>query len=163
MEDHSIIDFKSDIMKRKKIINYTFLSLLVIIAAAFYIYKEYNRTHKDTAMAKADFTIPAPALVQEFEKNEGPSNAKYLDKVIKVEGMVKEMLRDDKGYLSIVLGDTVSMSSVRCSIDSLHTDETAIVKEGDIIAVKGVCTGFNTDEMLGSDVILVRSVVDNKK
>jgi tRNA_anti-like len=151
-------------MKRKKIIRYIVLPLLVVIAVvAFYIYKEYNRAHKDTAKLKPDYSIAAADLVKEFETNEQISNTKYWDKVIKVEGMVKDLTKDDRGFYSIVLGDTSVMSSVRCSIDSLHSNEAALVKKGTVIAVKGICSGFNADELLGSDVILVRSVVDSKK
>lgn len=58
-------------MKRKKIILYVFLSLLVIAGAVgFYIYKEYNRTHKDTAKLKPDYTVTATDLLKEFETNE---------------------------------------------------------------------------------------------
>jgi hypothetical protein len=150
-------------MKRKKIIRYVVLPLLLILSvAAFYIYKEYNRTHKDTAKLKPDYTISATELLKEFEANEQGSNKKYWDKIIKVEGMVKELAKDDKGFYSIVLGDTASMSSVRCNVDSVHSKEAAAVKQGSIIAVKGICSGFNADEMLGSDVILVRSVIDKK-
>jgi uncharacterized protein YyaL (SSP411 family) len=151
-------------MKRKKILKYIVLPLLLIIAAAaIYIYKEYNRTHKDTAKLKPDYTLAAPAFVKEFETDEQVSNKKYWNKIIRVEGVVKDLLKDDRGFYSIVLGDTASMSSVRCSIDSAHTSEAAAIQKGNTIAVKGICTGFNADEMLGSDVILVRSVVDNKK
>lgn len=150
-------------MKRKNIIRYIVLPLLVIIAAAaIYIYKEYNRTHKDTAKLKPDYTVTAAGLVQEFEADEPASNKKYWDKVIKVDGIVKEVIQDDKGFYSVVLGDTSSMSSVRCSIDSLHSKEATVVKKGSRTVIKGICSGFNADEMLGSDVILVRSVVDNK-
>lgn len=150
-------------MKRKKIIRYVVLPLLLILAAAaFYIYKEYNRTHKDTAKQKPEYAVSATELVKEFEVNEQMSNKKYWDKVIRVEGMVKELTKDENGFYSIILGDTASMSSVRCSVDSFHSKEAAAVKQGSIIAVKGICSGFNADEMLGSDVILVRSVVDKK-
>lgn len=151
-------------MKRKKIIRYLLLFLLLIIAAvALYIYKEYNRTHTDTARLKADYSLAATDLIKEFETNEQASNKKYWDKIIRVEGEVKEVVRDGKGFYSLVLGDTSSMSSVRCSIDSVHSQEAAAVIKGHKIAVKGICSGFNADEMLGSDVILVRSVVDLKK
>jgi hypothetical protein len=151
-------------MKRKKIIRNILLSLLVIIAAAaIYIYKEYNRTHKDTARVKADYSIAATDLIKEFDTDVQASNKKYWDKVIKVEGIVKEIVKDEKGFYSLAIGDTTSLSSVRCSIDSVHSKEAAVVKKGSIIAVKGICSGFNEDEMLGSDVILVRSVVDSKK
>ena len=151
-------------MKRKKIIRYIVLPLLLVLAAvAFYIYREYNRTHKDTAKLKPDYSIKATDLIREFETTEQTSNKKYWDKVLRVEGMVKELTRDVRGFYSIVLGDTASMSSVRCSVDSIHGTEAAAVQKGSIIAVKGICTGFNADELLGSDVILVRSVVDHKK
>lgn len=151
-------------MKRKKIIRYVLLSLLVIIAAiAVYIYKEYYRTHKDTAGLKADYSLAATDLIKEFETNEQASNKKYWDKVIRVEGTVKEIVKDDRGFYSLALGDTSSLSAVRCSMDSAHSKEAAAVQHGTVIAVKGICSGFKADEMLGSDVILVRSVVDTKK
>lgn len=151
-------------MKRKNLLRYIVLPLLLIIAAAaIYIYKEYNRTHKDTAKLKPDYLIVATDLLNEFESNQKASETKYWDKVIRVEGMVKEVIKDDKGFYTVVLGDTASMSSVRCSIDSVHNSEAAGVIRGRVIALKGICSGFNADEMLGSDVILVRSVVDLKK
>ncbi len=150
-------------MKRKKIIKYVLLSLLVVIAAAAaYIYKEYNRTHRDTAKLKADYNLPAATLIREFETDQQSANKKYWDKVINVQGQVKEFARDEKGFISLALGDTSSMSSVRCSIDSLHTKEAGSIKKGDQLAVKGICSGFNADELLGSDVILVRAVVNKK-
>jgi hypothetical protein len=137
--------------------------LLILAAVAIYIYKEYNRTHKDTSKLKPDYSIEAAQLVKEFEENEKATGTKYWDKIVKVDGLVKDVLKDDKGFYTVVLGDTASMSSVRCSIDSVHGNEAAQVQKGSIIAIKGICSGFNADEMLGSDVILVRSVVDSKK
>lgn len=63
--------------------------------------------------------------------------------------MVKEVIKDDKGFYTVVLGDTASMSSVRCAFDSVHNSEAA-GNSGRVIALKGICSGFNADEMLGS-------------
>ncbi len=151
-------------MKRKNIFRFIILPLLVILAAAAgYIYKEYNRTHKDTANLKPDYSVTATGLISEFETSEQASNKKYWDKVLRVEGVIKELNQDEKGFYSIVIGDTASMSAVRCTVDSIHSQEAAILKKGSTVAVKGICTGFNSDELLGSDVILVRTVVDKKK
>jgi len=150
-------------MKKKKIILYILFSFLIIIGAAtIYIYKEYNRSHKDTANLNADYSITATGLIKEFEIDEKSSNTKYWDKVLLVDGIVKEIVRDDKGFYTVALGDTSSLSAVRCNIDSIHSKEAASVKKGNSIAVKGICTGFNTDELIGSDVILVRSVINKK-
>ncbi|MFZ9387597.1 MAG: OB-fold protein [Chitinophagaceae bacterium] len=151
-------------MKRKKIIRYSLLLLLLVVsAAAFYIYREYNRTHTDTAKLRPDFSVSATSLISEFESNETGSNKKYWDKVLRVEGVVKEIARDEKGFYSVVLGDTAAMSAVRCSVDSQHHKEAAALQKGMTVAVKGICSGFNADELLGSDVILVRSVIDSKQ
>ena len=151
-------------MKRKKVIGYILLAVLLLSAVfAAYIYKEYNRTHEDTAAIRPDYSLTAVSLLKEFEMDEPASNKKYWDKVILVDGMVKNLAKDDRGRYSIILGDTASMSSVRCSMDSIHNNEVATVKKGNRLAMKGICTGFNADEMLGSDVILVRCAVYSKK
>ena len=109
-------------MKRKKIIRYTLLFLLVFgAAAAFYIYKEYNRKLKDTAKLKPDFTLTVKNLLDEFAANEKEAGEKNMDKVLRVEGNIKDLIRDEKGFYTVVLGDSLSMSSVRCSMDSTHS------------------------------------------
>ncbi|MBL7748523.1 MAG: hypothetical protein JNM19_13900, partial [Chitinophagaceae bacterium] len=117
-------------MKRKNIIRYIVLPLLLVLGlAALYINREYNRTHKDTVRLKPDYSVTATALLNEFSSNEQLSNKKYWDKVIRVEGMIKELSRDEKGFYSIALGDTTSMSSVRCNIDSAHSSEAISVQK----------------------------------
>ena len=149
--------------KRKKILLILGVLLVAAAAGAFYIYKEYNRTHKDTAEQRPDYSVTASKLVKEFETAEQASNKQYWDKIIEVDGVVKDIAKDDRGFYSVVLGDTSSMSSVRCSMDSLHNDEAAVLKKGNTATLRGICTGFNADELLGSDVILVRCALISKK
>lgn len=151
-------------MKRKNIFRFIILPLLLIIAAAgWYIFSEYNRTRLDTSRLKPGFSVLATDLIKEFADNEQASNKKYLDKVIEVNGTVKEISHDEKGIYNIALGDTSVLSSVRCSIDSLHNNAAAKIEKGKIISMKGICTGFNADELLGSDVVLIRCVINSKK
>lgn len=149
--------------KRKKILLILGVLLAGAAAAGVYVYREYNRVAIDTAAVQADFSLAAPQLVAEFEKDESRSNQKYLSRIIEVNGVVREVKRDDRGFYTVVLGDTASMSSVRCSMDSLHNAEAAAMAPGQPARLKGVCTGFTADELLGSDVILVRSVVHANK
>ena len=149
--------------RRKRILIIPGIVLLAAAATAWYIYKEYNRVHEDTADLKPDYSISASDLIKEFENNEKSSNEKYWNRVIQVNGMVKEVKADDRGFYSVVLGDTSAMSSVRCSMDSIHNKEASVIQKGKMAVMKGICTGFNADDLLGSDVILVRSIVDSKK
>jgi tRNA_anti-like len=148
-------------MKRKKIIIWTVVILLIAGAGGgYYAYQEYNRKQKDTADLKADFTTTATAILDEYGKDEKTANAKYFGKVLKVDGLVKDLIKDDKGYYSVVLGDTASMSSVRFSMDSIHNAQAATLVKGTKAVLKGICTGYNADEMLGSDLILNRAVIE---
>ncbi len=136
---------------------------IAIIASAWFGYGEYNRKVKDLAQVQAQMTMQANELISAFEKNENAANAQYLDKIIAVKGKVKTVEKNDRGQYSIILGNAGAMSSVRCSMDSVHVKEIVNVKEGEEVIVKGACTGFNADELLGSDVILNRCVLESEK
>ena len=134
--------------------------LLVIIAIAIYVYREYNRTNVNISSATSSFTLSAPELIMAFTGDELVAGKKYVGKVISVTGMVKIVDKDDRGYYTLSLGDTASTSSVRCSIDSMYTDRAALIKPGMNVIVKGNCTGYNEDELLGLDVIVNRCVIE---
>ena len=131
---------------------------IIAMTAGLYGYQEYTRKNENLSYVKANFQIQANALIKEFEENEKKANEKFLDKIIAVSGTIRDVIKDDKGYYSIVLGGDKKMSSVRCSMDSIQ-DDIALLKQGNIIRIKGVCTGFNADELLGSDIILNRCVI----
>jgi uncharacterized protein (DUF1330 family) len=149
-------------MKRKKII--LLLLLLAAAAVAWYGYKEYTRINKDLAFAKADFVLAATDLIKEYESNDSVSAKKYNGKILEINGQVKAVEKDDKGYYTVVIGDNTSMSAIRCAIDSLHNDKATGLINKSSVSVRGACTGYNKDEMgLGSDIILNRCVLINKK
>jgi hypothetical protein len=143
-------------MKRKTII---ILCILVVIAVAgIYAYNEFNRKHPDMRAVSSAYYIDAIALVNEFEKDDSVASKKFLGKIITVEGTLKE-INDAGNSITIVLGDTASMSSVRCAMDTGFSLNTQSMIKGNALTVKGNCTGFNEDELLGSDVVLNRCIV----
>lgn len=147
-------------MKKKRII---FSVLLVaLLGGAWFGYGEYSRKVRNLRNVNAQIHLQPQEIINAFEKNEIAANAQYLDKIIAVKGSVKSIEKNDLGHYTLVLGEAASMSSVRCSMDSLYVNELAGLKEGIAITVKGSCTGFNRDELLGSDVILNRCVLENE-
>lgn len=136
--------------------------LIVIVVAGWYGYREYNRTNADLKNKKADVTIEAPALIAAFEKDTASANKQYVDKIIAVSGHVKNI--DTNGNPAVIaLGDAAQMSSVQCSMDSAHAADYKAIKEGDQVTIKGKCTGGQTQDLFGTDVILSRCVMENKK
>jgi uncharacterized protein (UPF0333 family) len=136
--------------------------VFIVAAGGFYAYNEYHRTNKDLKNSSPDFTTDAASLIASFEKDTATASKKYVDKIIAVSGNVKTI--DTNGNpIVITLGDTGQMSSVQCSMDSTHANEYKPIKEGDQLTLKGICTGGRTEELFGTDVILNRCVIENKK
>jgi hypothetical protein len=151
-------------MKKKKIIRIVLVSLLVIVAfCGIYIYKEYNRKLPKTENLSAHYDITATQLIKEFEENEVLANKKYLDKVLSLKGTIQNKETSGNGFVVSIKDDAAASSSVRCSIDSAYAPDIAGITDGTKITIKGICTGFNKDELLGSDVIMVRCLVESNK
>lgn len=149
-------------MSAKKII-----VVVVLIAAAgagLYAWNEFNRKNKDLADVEAAHTVQATALINEFNANDSAANGKYQGKIVSVEGMVKQVDKDEEGYYTVVLGDTTDMPAVRCAMDSTHATGATLLKRGQSVKVKGAFTGFKKDDtgLLGSDVQLNRCVIEKK-
>ena len=148
-------------MKRKKLKIALAIIAVCLVGGGLYAYSEFNRKVKDLTYVKPGIQTEAANLVRAFETNETKSNSDYLDKVIAVKGSIKTVEKSASGNYTVILSADNQMSSVRCSMDSVHQLDVAALTPGAVVTMKGACTGFNKDELLGSDVILNRCVVQN--
>ncbi len=149
-------------MTQKRKTTLIILSFLLLLAAGavYYGYREYYRTNTSLERSTPNFTMAADELINSFSSDEKGANAKFLDRIIQVNGTIKSVDKDEKGYYTLVISNPTSMSSVRCSMDSLEMQKASLVKTDQTLAVKGICTGYNADEMgLGADVILNRCII----
>src|SRR4030095_1334796 len=135
---------------------------MMALAAGLYGYMEYTRGSKDLLYTKADHITIAKDLIKEFEENEKAANEKFINKIIAVNGSVKDVIKDGDKFYTVMLGDAAGTSSVRCSMDSNYQPETALLQLRSNVTIKGICTGFNADDLLGSDVILNRCIIEKK-
>ncbi len=123
--------------------------LLVAIAAASYGFYLYNKKPADVRMLTASYELTAAALLADFNKDETAANIKYLDKVIAVSGKVLEIkLEPATGEATVILDAGDPLAAITCSF---YNDETASVKklsQGDIVVIKGKCTGKLMDVVL---------------
>jgi len=141
-------------MKRK------ILLLILVIAgiAVWYAYTEYNRTNTNLSNAKAAITVDALALLTQFEKDSATASRQYNNKIIAVTGTIKKIEADGNPVI-LFLGDAAQMSSVQCSMDSTDAAQYALLKNGTATTLKGQVSGFRTDPLFGTDVILNRCVI----
>jgi hypothetical protein len=136
--------------------------VVVIVMTAIYAWYQYNRTVQGLADVRADYSVEASSLINEFVSNEDSANKKYLNKILSVKGTIKN-IEPGESAGTIVLGDTTDMSGVRCALDSTANSTTGSLQRGAVITIKGAITGYNKDEtgLLGSDVQLNRCVIAN--
>jgi acetyltransferase-like isoleucine patch superfamily enzyme len=151
-------------MKNKKLIyRIIVIAVFLVMGVAIYAYKEYNRKNVDIADTKAAFTLTEMQLINEFTQDQNASNKKYLGKILELSGNIKKIDTDANGFHTLILGNAVNMNSVRCSVDSAFNKDAHNLTVGSTVVIKGICTGYNADDLgLGSDVILNRSIAINK-
>lgn len=126
--------------------------LLVLLALAalgagigFYM---FNKPLTSTQSMKTDHKIQSNALLTAFEENEVEANAKYLDKVIEMTGEIDKVeIKDEKTSLYIATDNP--LSSIIFQLEQPLED----LSEGQVVTLKGICTGYLMD------VVLVRAVL----
>lgn len=121
------------------------LIFLLIAAAAGggVAYFMWNKPHENMEKAKADVSIDAGQLFNEYNADQTAADAKYLDKTIAVSGKVKEMSKEEGGVKVIL--ETGADFSVVCTLDPMVQHARTDFATGEQVSFKGKCTGFNLD------------------
>ena len=130
---------------------YIRILVLLSFAGLFIGFKMYHKPHEDMTTTKASFELSAAELYEAYQNNEAEANKKFLDKIIIVEGLIKET-SEDGGSLSVVLESDDMMFGIRCELDILSKHDQTEFIIGGKIKFKGICTGSLMD------VVLVRCV-----
>lgn len=147
----------------KKIIVWIAVPVLVLfLLGAYYGYREFNRKAPDTADLTPAYELTGTQLLETFQQDEKKANTLYLGKVLAVTGIIKSLSSDSTGVQTLVIGDTASLSSVRCIMNPETGSDAGPLAAGTRVTIKGICTGYNADDMgLGADVLLNRCVSQN--
>lgn len=125
------------------------LIALAFLAGGGYFFSEYNRGLEGAG--KTEHTLTSAALFSAFEDDEKAANAKYLDKVVEVDGTITEVGKNKQGKITISLEGGMLFGTTCEMFESEKLDQSKF-KKGQKIKLKGICTGFL------SDVVLVRCV-----
>jgi hypothetical protein len=132
----------------KKIV---FLLLAVGIALAGGIgYWLWNKPHQDMSKAGAAFALSAEELLAAYEADEAAADALYLGKIVEVSGTVSQVVEGEN--TTVVLGADEGIFGIRCELDPFSALAFPDYQAGEVVRLKGECTGF-----LG-DVVLMRCV-----
>ena len=139
-------------MKKKIII----LILVVFVSGVSYAYYLFNKKHVSVSEVKPAFTMDAHLLVSEYDSNEKTANSKYLGKVIEVQGVVAEKMKDQKGNYNVTLQGP-DISGIGCEFEPAAQNYVMQIKEGQKVTIKGVCTGVLMDVVMVDCCIIPES------
>ncbi|PQB07423.1 hypothetical protein BST83_09810 [Polaribacter filamentus] len=137
-------------MKAKKII--LFLSILIFLGG-FIAYKMYNKPHVNVGETSSDVTLEAAKIVDDFSSDETLANTTYLDKIVQVLGIINSIKAENETVIVALAGN--GFGDVLCYLSEESKTKVNTLKEGQQVALKGICTGFLLD------VVLVKCVLIN--
>ena len=136
--------------------------LLAILGAGIGLFMK-NKKVEGLEDATPSYTISATQLFEEFAQNETAALNKFRNKVLLVEGAIKDVMPVNDSIASVLLsGDESGLGNIKCG---LGKDYIAAAKELNVeetIRIKGICSGISKIEDFGItilDVELSRCVV----
>jgi hypothetical protein len=125
------------------------LIAVVSIGAAVYLFR---MPHKDIGKAKPDFIITAIDLQKAFEDNETSATAKYVNKILEIEGEVESVKTGEANVFNVTLKSGSDLSSVICTFPA--ATEPAKITVGTKVTVRGECSGFLMDVLMNNCVLI---------
>ncbi len=155
-------------MKKK-----TKIILLSLLGAGLiggtYVFYLWNMPHLDVQAQKADYSISATTLVNEYITNEKTANAKYLgengeSKIIVINGTVSKIDTDMNNQKVILLKEDSAKAGVSCTFMQVTNNNASALKIGDKTKIKGIIrsgAGYDADMELYENVILEKCDISN--
>ncbi|HLK31017.1 MAG TPA: hypothetical protein VKT28_20735 [Puia sp.] len=127
--------------KKRKV--FLWVILLCLIIFGIWSYSLFSRKHESAANLKADITINAADLYNQYALNEADADKKFLNKIIMVKGKISEATNNGKAQSFLL--DKISAGGVSCQMSADEEKKYAAIPADSIIIIKGKCTGFLID------------------
>ncbi len=137
-------------MKKK---NFLIIALIVGLIAAYFVWDNFLRTAPSMKRLDAEFKVNAIAFYTEFEQDENGANAKYLNKVVEVNGLVSdiEFPENSKPIISL---KTDGFSPIRCTMETDLDQDQLGLRLNSEVTLKGEYIG-----VLLMEIQLNRSII----
>ena len=132
------------------------LLILVLIGVGAIVFYLYNKPHRNVEEEKATISLNSSQLFNDYTENEKKADSIYLNKVVRISGVVSEMDQDQKGEKVLIFKED-DIFGVLCSLDETDPENRKKVESlrvGDSVVLKGIVTGFAEDVKLNKCVLL---------
>ena len=147
--------------KRPWLKKFLILTLIILVAGGIGIYLIFTEKFEDTGKHAAVFTVTADELIKEFQQNDSAANKKYAEKIILVNGKIAETEAADS-TINIKMMDTLTGSYIIFAFQEQHIKKAKQLKEGDMVSIKGSCSGGTYSKILETEYITFKRCAINK-
>lgn len=110
------------------------------LSIALTVYFVYAREHRDVSTEKG-IQVTAQELFEAFVADENAANAQYLDKAIQITGEVLNVTTNQDGNTVVDFKTNDPFFVINCTFKT----DPGVLKTGDTITFKGICTGYIPD------------------
>lgn len=134
----------------KKVLIVCSVLIAALVIGGYYM---YNKPKESLDSQDAAYSLTADELFTAFEQDENAANAKYLNKIVEVTGIVSAFTTEN-GEQVVTLETSSGMFGVICRLE-MNKEPVKMPEKGAVVKVKGLCTGMLMD------VVLVQTVFVN--
>ncbi len=135
--------------KNKLLKTFIVIFLIGCLLTVLIGYYMYNKPHRDVRSEKP-VMISSVDLISAYQKNETEANQKFLDKAVQITGKIENIETNNDGFIVITMQGENPMAGVRCTLK-----DKISVQIGEVVTLKGRCTGFLSDVIL-IDCVLIK-------
>lgn len=114
--------------------------------------KVWGETFADTDTVKADYTLSANDLINEFTANDTTANKKYREKILSINGNVAQVEVQTDSTVNVKFTGS-SKWFINFSLDKKEFAQSSLLKPGDPVSIKGSCSGSSYSMILDSSSI----------
>lgn len=130
-------------------------ALLLLCIWSYLVYEE--RALKNIVTAETTKNLRVEELIKLFQDNEDEANLNYVDKVIEVEGTIKDISTINDRYTILLKSELFTKHFIMCDMSPSSVKGINKLIIGDTITLKGICKGYLLD------VIMLNCIPINEK
>jgi hypothetical protein len=125
------------------------LLLIAFIAGLASIYIVFTESgNVDVSNTEDVNHVEVEEVIAMFKNDERKANAIFIEKIIEVEGEIKEISFLNDRHTIILNSKSFTQSFVMCDMSPLGNDKINKLTVGDTVVLRGVCKGYLLDVIM---------------
>jgi len=119
--------------------------ILLVLYGLYVAYSMYNKPHKIISEQDVDYRLTVDEIIEAYTNDETVANAKFIDKVVVLEGTLKSIAASESSLSIVILEGENGLANCEFFNSDLHLSKSP--NPGDKVFIKGLFIGY--DDLLG--------------